>query len=101
MEFVRRTLAQEPQARFTFVLLHQPLWDSPRPNPDWGKVEEWLSGRPHTVFAGHFHRYTQHVRNQQQYITLATTGGASRMRGRPGRVRQVALVHANAEAPSL
>src|SRR5262245_54704565 len=63
MAFIERVLAENAEARWTFVLLHQPLWDSPRPNPDWLKVEELLKGRPHTVFAGHFHRYTQQVRN--------------------------------------
>jgi hypothetical protein len=93
MAFVERTLAEHPNPRWTFVLIHQPLWDSPRPNPDWGKVEALLKDRPHTVFAGHFHRYTEHVRNDRQYITLATTGGGSRMRGTPwGEFDHVAQV---------
>ena len=25
------------------------------------RVEELLEGRPHTVFAGHYHTYTKHV----------------------------------------
>jgi hypothetical protein len=102
MAFIERVLAENAGARWTFVLIHQPLWDSPRPNPDWGKVEELLKGRPHTVFAGHFHRYTQHVRNEQQYITLATTGGGSRMRGTPwGEFDHVAQVSMTKDGPVI
>jgi hypothetical protein len=102
LAFVERVLAENAGARWTFVLIHQPLWDSPRPNPDWGRVEELLKGRPHTVFAGHFHRYTQHLRNDQQYITLATTGGGSRMRGTPwGEFDQVAQVTMTSDGPVI
>ena len=102
MAFIERALAENDGVRWTFVLIHQPLWDSPRPNPDWLKVEELLEGRPHTVFAGHFHRYTQQLRNDQQYITLATTGGGSRMRGTPwGEFDQVAQVSMTNSGPVI
>jgi hypothetical protein len=102
MAFVERVLAENRAVRWTFVLIHQPLWDSPTPNPDWGKVEALLADRPHTVFAGHFHRYTQHVRNQRQYITLATTGGGSRMRGTPwGEFDHVAQVSMTKDGPVI
>ena len=81
MAFVERVLTENRDVRWTFVLVHQPFWDSQRANPDWRKVEAWLGERPHTVFAGHFHRYTEHRRGGHQYITLATTGGGSRLRG--------------------
>jgi Calcineurin-like phosphoesterase len=102
MAFVERVLAENSGARWTFVLIHQPLWDSPRPNPDWGKVEALLADRPHTVFAGHFHRYTQHTRNARQYITLATTGGGSRMRGTPwGEFDHMAQVSMTRDGPVI
>ena len=102
MAFAERVLAENRGVRWTFVLVHQPLWDSPRPNPDWLKVEQLLADRPHTVFAGHFHRYTQHLRNQRQYITLATTGGGSRMRGTPwGEFDHVAQVSMTGDGPVI
>ena len=48
---------------------------------DWPQVEEMLGERDYTVFAEHFHRYVKHVRNDRKYITLATTGGISNLRG--------------------
>jgi 3',5'-cyclic AMP phosphodiesterase CpdA len=102
MAFVERVLSESRGARWTFVLVHQPLWDSPRPNPDWLRVEALLADRPHTVFAGHFHRYTQHRRGAREYITLATTGGGSRMRGTPwGEFDHVAQVSMTAGGPVI
>src|SRR5262249_52492987 len=47
----------------------------------WPEVEKLLAGRPYTVFVGHVHRYQRFVRNGQRYYQLATTGGASKVRG--------------------
>ncbi len=102
LAFVERVLNENRGVRWTFVLLHQPLWDSPQPNPDWLKVEALLKDRPHTVLAGHFHRYTEQVRNDRQYITLATTGGGSRLRGTPwGEFDQVAQVSMTKDGPVI
>jgi hypothetical protein len=102
LAFVERVLAENRDVRWTFVLIHQPLWDSPRPNPDWQKVEALLDDRPHTAFAGHYHRYTQHQRGSHQYITLATTGGGSRLRGTVGgEVDHVAQVTMSEQGPVI
>jgi hypothetical protein len=71
-------------------------------HPDWLRVEELLGARPYTVFAGHYHRYTQHVRNDRQLITLATTGGGSRLRGaQRGEFDHVAQVTMTAQGPVI
>jgi hypothetical protein len=103
MAFVERVLAENRDVRWTFVLVHQPLWDyGPQAHPDWAKVEALLADRPHTVFAGHFHRYTQQIRGGRQYITLATTGGGSRMRGTPwGEFDHVAHVTMTKDGPVI
>ena len=82
LAFIESTLAEVPNPRWTFVITHQPLWDyaDGRRN-DWPKVEAMLGKRDYTVFAGHFHRYVKHVRQDRKYITLATTGGGSGLRG--------------------
>ena len=82
LAFIERTLAAHPDPRWTIVIIHQPLWDyGSGVRGDWPRVEEMLGERDYTVFAGHFHRYVKHVRNDRKYITLATTGGISGMRG--------------------
>ena len=81
LAFIERTLAEHPDPRWTIVIIHQPLWDYGEVRGDWPQVEEMLGERDYTVFAGHFHRYVKHVRNDRKYITLATTGGISNLRG--------------------
>ena len=102
MNWLTQTLRAHPNPRWTIVLVHQPLWDSPRIHPDWLRVEAILAKRPHTVFAGHKHRYVEHRRHDQSYITLATTGGGSDLRGPTyGEFDQVALVTMTEEGPVI
>jgi len=71
--------------RWTFVFLHKPMWleADGMNDPGWQTIVKALAGRPHTVFAGHYHNYVQAKRNGRDYIVLSTTGGASEVRG-PG-----------------
>ena len=102
MAWVEEALAANREARWTFVIIHQPLWDSPKIHPDWLRVEELLGERPYTVFAGHYHRYTRHKRRGRDYVTLATTGGGSRLRGTPwGEFDHVAFVRVGKDEPVI
>lgn len=102
MAWIEKTLKDNPSPRWTVVLIHQPLWDSKRVHGDWQKVETWLADRPHTVFAGHHHTYVKHQRNDASYITLATTGGGSPMRGASyGEFDQVAFVTMTEDGPVI
>jgi hypothetical protein len=90
VNFVKNTLKAHPNVRWTLVFFHKPIWmaaeyeghgkaafDTSR----WGDIESLLKDRKYTVFAGHIHRYTYRTRQQQEYITLATMGGGSSLRG--------------------
>ena len=91
LQWLREDLDASKDARWTFLFLHKPLWvyaeaELSAGNPDptnWKLAEKMLVDRPHTVFAGHVHNYVQYERNGQQYYSLATTGGGSRLRGLP------------------
>lgn len=80
--YVQKTLKDNASARWTIVALHRPLWtkDNGAAN-GFAEVEKALAGRPYTVFCGHEHNYEKFVRNGMNYYQLATTGGASLMRG--------------------
>ncbi len=102
LAFLERVLAEHAQARWTFVFIHQPLWDVAEVNPDWLRVEEMLGSRPYTVFAGHYHRYTSQMRHDRQFVTLATTGGGSQMRGTAwGEFDHVAQVTMTSKGPVI
>lgn len=84
VEFVKQTLADNPNPRWTFVFMHQPLFVKDgdyAAAPGWSEVEAMLAPKPHTVFAGHWHEYAKHVVNGHDYYRLGTTGGASELRG--------------------
>ena len=78
--YLKEVLEKNTQVRWTLVFMHQPLWHQQN-TERWKEVEELLKDRRHTVFAGHEHRYVKESRNEGNYITLATTGGASSLRG--------------------
>ena len=78
--FVKNQLEAHRDARWTFVIMHRPLWleDS---TGYWKDIEALLDGRNYTVFAGDNHNYVKYERHGRTYITLATTGGLSKLRG--------------------
>lgn len=105
MAFAKQVLGQHSDVRWTIVLVHQPLWD-PGPNReingDWLAIEDLLGPRPYTVFAGHYHQYTKARRHDRNYITLATTGGGSDLRGPLwGEFDHVAMVSMTDAGPRI
>ncbi len=79
-EYVKKTLDDNADVRWTLVFLHQPLWVQKNPER-WPDVEKLLNERKHNVFAGHYHHYVAADRNNGKYIMLGTTGGGSGLRG--------------------
>ncbi len=82
VDYFKKVLDAYPKVRWTMVLLHKPIWDYNNLQTNgFLDLEEALSGRNYTVFAGHRHRYQKYNRNGMDYYQLATTGGGSRLRG--------------------
>ncbi len=89
-DYIKATLDEHTDVRWTFVFLHKPMWTNPEEQQaqnGWQEVEAMLQAdeRPHTVFAGHYHNYMKHTRGEGErkynYFVLATTGGGSQLRG--------------------
>jgi predicted phosphodiesterase len=80
LKFLKDTLAQYANVRWTMVFMHHPIWVYGDVN-GFDQVEKALADRRYTVFAGHTHRYLHQVRNDQNHYVLATTGGGSKLRG--------------------
>ncbi|MFA6244386.1 MAG: metallophosphoesterase [Candidatus Hydrogenedentales bacterium] len=78
--YMKKALDDNADARWTLVFMHKPLWGI-EDDSGWPKLEELLKGRPHTVFAGHWHNYKKYERHGHKYFVFATTGGSSKMRG--------------------
>lgn len=102
MQYAEQALRDNEDVRWTFVFTHQPIWDWPQIHPEWERLETMLAERKHTVFSGHQHSYTLHRRNKSNYITLATTGGSSDLRGTVwGEFDHVSLVRMSDDGPAI
>lgn len=101
--YFKTALEQNASARWTIVFLHKPIWVlKDVEKTGWLEIEKLLAGRPHTVLAGHLHQYKKFIRNGNAYYQLATTGGASRMRGLPyGEFDHLVWVTMKKEGPVL
>ncbi len=101
---MRRTLAGNPDVRWTFVFMHEPLFVDILgiQNKGWSQIEDALKDRPHTVFAGHLHTYSRMQKHGRDYINLATTGGASEMTGpAAGKFDAITLVTMTDSGPVI
>ncbi|MFW5924565.1 MAG: metallophosphoesterase family protein [Myxococcota bacterium] len=104
--FAQRTLERHRDVRWTFVVMHHPLWVDHfryREDESFAKLAALLRDRSHTVFAGHLHRYTHYLREGADHVVLGPSGGSHGGRGaRFGELDQVLWVHVAAQgAPRL
>lgn len=75
------TLSKHTDVRWTYLFQHHPYWISDRKT--WGPVAKLLADREKlTIFGGHIHNYAYTSHGNIQYVTLATTGASSQLRGR-------------------
>jgi serine/threonine-protein phosphatase CPPED1 len=103
LAYLQKALQDNTNVRWTVVAVHKPLWTHADLDKNgWLEFEALLAGRPYTVFAGHVHRYQKFVRNGMNYYQLATTGGASRVRGtRFGEFDHIAWVTMKKTGPVI
>ena len=88
--------------RWTIVFIHQPFWDQGREiHPDWLEIEVLLAERKHSVFAGHYHAYTKHVRHDSSYITLRRRVGQWAARAAVREFDHVAMVTMGEQGPRI
>jgi len=79
--YFKDVLQENHDVRWTLVFLHRPTWlaDYSGKTPANSELfEALLAGRPHTVFAGHDHKYSKSVRYGYDYYVLSTTGAQGR-----------------------
>ncbi len=74
LEYHKAVLDSYPDVKWTFVLMHKPLWMR-EDEKGLGKLESALADRPYTVFNGHFHSFSHRKRHGRDYSILSTTGG--------------------------
>lgn len=97
LAFLERVLKDNADAKHTFVSMHKPGWKSD--SPEFARLEALLAGRPHTVFAGHFHSMEYTKQEAREYIQLGRTGAAAHGTGK-GDENLVLWVTMRAGVPS-
>lgn len=100
-EFFKKVLEDNKNVRWTFVLMHQPMWKQTNPPANWVKLEEILKSRPYTVFAGHEHVNTYTLRNNRDYIVMSTSGAGGVPRSFAGVYQHVLWVTVSGEEPAI
>lgn len=99
LAYAEKVLRDHTDARWTFVLMHMPLWQG-EGHPAYHRIRAALGDRPHTMFAGHVHNYQAIERDGHQYIRLGPTGGAWVFAdGTPGNVDHITLVTMDPDGP--
>ncbi len=98
-EYFRQVIDDNRDVRWTFVLMHKPVWRNENA-VNFQSIEEALSDRSYTVVNGHDHTYSITQRNGRDYIHLGTTSG-SQDPSDPMSFDHVTLVTMTDEGPSL
>ncbi|MDW7691832.1 PA14 domain-containing protein [Flammeovirgaceae bacterium SG7u.111] len=79
-DYVLNTIAENKDAKWTFLLVHHPIWNYDTKGR-FKEIEDAIADRKYTVLAGHTHHYLHEKRLNHNYYVLGTTGGGSALRG--------------------
>jgi hypothetical protein len=96
--FVEDAIAKNPDARWTFLFLHEPAWENP--SESFKAIQAFLKDRKHTFFAGHLHYYDYDLIDGHEYITMGPSGASFHQDG-PGNVDHVTWVTMTDDGPQI
>jgi len=97
--YFEKVIADHPEVRWTFVLMHKPVWLREEKG-NLSRVENALGARNYTVINGHLHKYSYTERNHRDYIMVATTGGGQDAKS-DRAFDHLTLVSFNEDGPSI
>jgi len=98
LAWIRRTLAEHPDVRWTFLFMHEPCWE--KPSDSFKKIQSMLKGRKHTIYAGHLHYYDYDNIDGYEYITMGPAGASFHQEG-PGNVDHIMWVTMTDNGPQM
>ena len=96
--FVKNTLAQNANVRWTFLFVHEPAWENP--SESFKAIEQLLKGRDHTFFGGHLHYYDYDDIDGYEHITMGPAGASFHQEG-PGNVDHIMWVTMTEKGPQI
>ncbi len=74
LSWIKETLEQNPNVRWTFLFMHEPCWENP--SESFKEIEKLLADREYTFFGGHLHYYDYDKINGREYITIGPAGAS-------------------------
>jgi hypothetical protein len=92
------TLAQNADVRWTFLFLHDPVWENP--SDSFKVIQGMLKGRKHTFLAGHLHYYDYDMIDGHEHITMGPAGASFHHEG-PGNVDHIMWVTMTEDGPEI
>lgn len=96
--WIKDTLAQNADARWTFLFLHEPAWENP--SERFKAIQGMLKDRKHTFLAGHLHYYDYDLIDGHEHITMGPAGASFHHEG-PGNVDHIMWVTMTEEGPEI
>ena len=96
--WIKDALTQNADARWTFLLLHDPVWENP--SESFKAIEQLLTERNHTFIAGHLHYYDYDNIDGHEHITMAPAGASFHKEG-PGNVDHIIWVTMTEDGPEI
>jgi len=98
LEWIKTTLAENTNVRWTFLFMHEPCWENP--SESFKSIQELLKNRRHTFFAGHLHYYDYDNMEGVEYITMGAAGASFHQEG-PGNVDHIMWVTMTENGPQM
>ena len=96
--WVKKTLADNPGVRWTFLFLHEPAWENA--SASFKAIKGMLKDRKHTFLAGHLHYYDYDLIDGTEHITMGPAGASFHHEG-PGNVDHLMWVTMTEEGPEI
>jgi hypothetical protein len=96
--WVKDTLNQNADARWTFLFLHEPAWENP--SDSFKAIQGMLKDRKHTFLAGHLHYYDYDLIDGHEHITMGPAGASFHHEG-PGNVDHIMWVTMTEDGPEI
>ena len=96
--WIKKTLADNADVRWTIVFSHEPCWENP--SESFKAVQSILKERRFTWFAGHLHYYDYDNIDGREYITMGPAGASFHQEG-PGNVDHIMWVTMTENGPQM
>ena len=98
MDWIKTTLEENINVRWTFFFMHEPCWENP--SESFKAIQAMAKDRAHTMIGGHLHYYDYDKIDGYEHITMGPSGASFHHDG-PGNVDHIMWVTMTEEGPQI